>query len=134
MYANPYASYQKIDLEAKVEDASPHQLVAMLYDGFLTRVAQAKSAMKMGNFEQKATNVSKAMNILVGLRGGLDSKHNPELAERLDELYDYCGRRLLDASAQRDEAGFDEVSDLIRDIKEAWDAIAPEAEKMAMAG
>ncbi|OYV42498.1 MAG: hypothetical protein B7X12_10530, partial [Halothiobacillus sp. 20-53-49] len=41
--------------------------------------------------------------------------------------YDYCERRLMDASARQDLAGFDEVDGLIRQIKEAWEAIAPAA-------
>ncbi|WP_410473390.1 flagellar export chaperone FliS [Guyparkeria sp. TX1] len=133
MRANPYAQYQSIDLEAKVESASPHGLIGMLYEGFLTRVAQAKVAMLAGNFEQKGINVTKAHNILGGLKDGLNPEQSPELAERLGELYDYCQRRLLDASAQRDAAGFDEVSSLIREIKEAWDAIEPEVSQMAQA-
>lgn len=133
MYANPYAQYQKIDLEAEIESASPHRLVAMLYEGFLTRVAQAKVAINNGDFEGKARNVTKAMNILVGLKGGLDPKHNQELADRLFELYDYCERRLLDASAQRDVSGFDEVSDLIREVKDAWDQVAPEKQNQPVA-
>ncbi|WP_322522117.1 flagellar export chaperone FliS [Guyparkeria halophila] len=133
MRANPYAQYQSIDLEAKVESASPHGLIAMLYEGLLTRVAQAKHAMLAGQFEQKGLNVTKAINILGGLKDGLDAEQSPELAERLEELYDYCQRRLLDASAQRDTDGFDEVSALIREVKEAWDAIQPEVARMAVA-
>lgn len=134
MRRNPYAQYQSIDLEAKVESASPHGLISMLYDGLLTRISQAKNGMLAGNFEQKGVNVTKALNILGGLAGSLDPHHSPELAERLGELYDYCQRRLLDASAQRDAEGFDEVASLIRDIKEAWEAIEPEAARMAEAG
>lgn len=133
MRANPYAQYQSIDLEAKVEAASPHGLISMLFEGLLTRVAQAKHSMLIGNFEQKGVNVTKALNILGGLKGSLDPEHSPELADSLGELYDYCQRRLLDASAQRDVEGFDEVMSLMREIKDAWDAIEPEAARMAEA-
>ena len=79
------------------------------------------------DYEAKARNVQLAMDILVGLKGGLSSDASPDLAERLFELYDYCERRLLDASARREIAGFEEVDMLIRQIKEAWDAIEPQA-------
>ena len=124
MYAKVYANnYQQIDLSAEVEQASPHRLVEMLYEGFLKHVAKARVAMETGQYDAKARNVNLAMNILVGLKGGLDEQSNPELASRLFELYDYCERRLLDASARRDVTGFDEVDGLIRQIKEAWSAI-----------
>ncbi|HUX82039.1 MAG TPA: flagellar export chaperone FliS [Halothiobacillus sp.] len=129
MHAKAYAqNYRQIDLAAEVEQASPHRLVAMLFEGFLTHVAKAKFATQAGQFELKARNVDFAMNILVGLKGGLNKDASPELGERLFELYDYCERRLLDASARRDMAGFDEVDRLIRQIKEAWEAIEPQAE------
>jgi len=128
MSANPYAqNYRQIDLAAEVEQASPHRLVTMLFEGFLTHVAKAKIATQAGQFDVKARNVQFAMNILVGLKGGLDDSASPELSVRLFELYDYCERRLMDASARRDMAGFDEVDGLIRQIKEAWEAIAPVA-------
>jgi flagellar protein FliS len=124
--ANRYAQdYRQIDLAAEVEQATPHRLVAMLFEGFLAHVAKAKIATQAGQFDVKARNVQFAMDILVGLKGGLDSGASPELSTRLFELYDYCERRLMDASARRDLAGFDEVDGLIRQIKEAWDAIAP---------
>lgn len=124
MHAKAYAqNYRQIDLAAEVEQASPHRLVTMLFEGFLTHVAKAKLATQAGQYDVKARNVQFAMNILVGLKGGLDSEASPELAERLFELYDYCERRLLDASARRDIAGFDEVDQLIRQIKGAWEAI-----------
>ncbi|HQS02510.1 MAG: flagellar export chaperone FliS [Halothiobacillus sp. 24-54-40] len=128
MSANPYAqNYRQIDLAAEVEQASPHRLVTMLFEGFLTHVAKAKIATQAGQFDVKARNVQFAMNILVGLKGGLDDSASPELSVRLFELYDYCERRLMDASARQDLAGFDEVDGLIRQIKEAWEAIAPAA-------
>lgn len=127
MYAKAYAqNYRQIDLAAEVEQATPHRLVAMLFEGFLAHVAKAKYATEAGQYELKARNVDFAMDILVGLKGGLNLEASPELGERLYELYDYCERRLLDASARRDLAGFDEVDGLIRQIKEAWDAIEPQ--------
>lgn len=129
MYAKAYAqNYQQIDLTAEVEQASPHRLVSMLYEGFLKHVAKARVATELGQYDVKAHNVNLAMNILVGLKGGLSSDASPELADRLYELYDYCERRILDASARRDLAGFDEVDGLIRQIKEAWDAIGTSEE------
>lgn len=134
MYAQSYAqNYRQIDLEGEVDQASPHRLVAMLYEDLLVRIAQAKLAIQNGNFEAKASNTQRAMNILVGLKGGLDFDASPELAERLFELYDYCERRLLDASARREVAGYNEVDGLIREVKEAWDAIADQFHEVVSA-
>lgn len=125
MYAKAYAqNYHQIDLAAEVELADPHRLVAMLYEGFLLQVAKAKIGVQNDDFDAKAKHTKQAMDILLGLKAGIDHEASPELASNLYELYDYCERRLLDASARRDLAGYDEVDGLIRQIKEAWDAIA----------
>lgn len=124
MYAKAYAqNYHQIDLEAEVEQANAHRLVAMLYEGFLLQIAKAKVGVQQDNFEAKAKHTHQAMDILLGLKAGLDHEASPELAGNLHELYDYCERKLLDASASRDLAGYDEVDALIRQVKEAWDAI-----------
>ena len=38
-------------------------------------------------------------------------------------------RRLLEANLRNDPAAIDEVAGLVREVKTAWDAIAPSLEK-----
>jgi flagellar protein FliS len=40
-------------------------------------------------------------------------------------------RRLLEANLSNDPAILDEVSGLMREMKEAWDAIAPKADSVS---
>ncbi len=48
------------------------------------------------------------------------------MSENFDALYAYMMRRLLEANLQNDDSILDEVSGLLRELKEAWDAIADE--------
>ena len=46
-----------------------------------------------------------------------------DLAEKLDALYEYMGRRLLEGNARNDPDALDEVIRLLREVKSGWDAI-----------
>jgi len=62
------ASYSQVKHHSAVEDASPHKLIEMLFDGALERISQAKGAMEHGNVELKGHKINSAINIVNGLR------------------------------------------------------------------
>jgi flagellar protein FliS len=97
----------------------------MLMEGGLDRIAQAHGAMQRGQVAQKGELIGKAVAIIGGLRDGLDMQKGGELAGNLDRLYDYMTGRLLQANLKNDPDLLDEVAGLLREIKSAWDAIAP---------
>lgn len=108
---------------AEIEEANPHRLIQMLFEGCLQRIAVAKGAIQRKEVALKGESISKAISILGGLRSSLDLSQG-EIASNLDRLYDYMERRLLEANLNSDEAILDEVSGLLKDVKSAWDAIA----------
>lgn len=107
---------------AEVEEASPHRLIQMLYEGGLQRIAIAKGALMRNEVAEKGENISRAIAIIGGLRSSLDLKQG-EIAQNLDNLYEYMERRLLEANLKNDVGILDEVSGLLREIKTAWDAV-----------
>ncbi|MFI8375768.1 flagellar export chaperone FliS [Pseudomonas helleri] len=120
--------YQKVNSHAQISEASPHRLVQMLMQGGLDRMAQAKGAMERGDIAQKGELLGKAIDIIVGLRQGLDEKkaEDPASIRQLDDLYEYMGSRLLQANLKNDPAIIDEVARLLITVKSGWDEIAPE--------
>ena len=50
-----------------------------------------------------------------------------EIAQNLDDLYDYMQRQLVVANADNDASIIDEVMGLLREIQEAWNSIPNEA-------
>jgi flagellar protein FliS len=121
--------YQQIDVQASVTEASPHALIHLLLKGGLERIAKAKYCMTCGD-TQKGTIISQAISILDGLRNALNMEVGGEISENLDNLYEYCQRRLLKANLSNDMAVLDEVSSLLREIMSAWDAISPANERV----
>ncbi|HEX4894713.1 MAG TPA: flagellar export chaperone FliS [Solimonas sp.] len=117
--------YQTASTAAANGDASSHQLVDMLYAGVLERMAIARGAAQRGEREAKRKAITGTLEIVSYLRAVLDHDRGGEIARRLSALYDYIGTRLVQANASDDVAALDEVAALIREIRSAWEAVAP---------
>jgi flagellar protein FliS len=133
---NAVQQYGQVAVQSRVESANPHHLIQMLLDGALEKINMARGHLAQGNVPEKGANISWAISIIEGLRVSLDMEAG-EIAENLDSLYDYMGRRLTEANMKNDVRALDEVGTLLRQIKEAWQAIGegmaepadPEAEE-----
>lgn len=120
------SQYKKVGAQTGVESASPHRLIQMLLEGALEKINLAKGYMQRGETPLKGTHISWAISIIDGLRMSLDKESGGEIADNLDALYDYMGRRLVEANLHNDPEILNEVSGLLLEIKSAWDSI-PEA-------
>lgn len=121
-------AYATVGLETGVASASPHKLVVMLYDGAMVSILSGISNMKAGNIPAKGAAISKAINIIDnGLRAALDKKVGGEIAQNLDALYEYISARLLKANLSNDPAILEEAHALLSELREAWNAIDPQA-------
>ncbi|MBJ9975437.1 flagellar export chaperone FliS [Pseudomonas sp. S75] len=119
--------YQKVNGVAQTSEASPHRLVQMLMQGGLDRLAQAKGAIARRDVAQKGILIGKAIDIIGGLREGLDLENHANSLADLDNLYQYMSRRLIEANVNSDPAIIDEVARLLITVKEGWDAIGDPA-------
>ncbi|NWA26271.1 flagellar export chaperone FliS [Pseudomonas gingeri] len=117
--------YQKVGAQAQTSEASPHRLVQMLMEGGLDRIAQARGAIQRKDIPGKGIAIGKAIDIIGGLRDGLDLEKSVDSVGSLDKLYAYMATRLLQANINSDIGMLDEVTGLLTTVKEGWDAIAP---------
>jgi flagellar protein FliS len=119
-------AYASIRVETGVQDADPHQLILMLYDGALLALSDSKLHMTRRETAAKGQALSKAIMIIEsGLRACLDVKAGGELGEHLAALYDYMCERLLHANLHNRSEIVDEVSYLLGELREAWGKIKP---------
>jgi flagellar protein FliS len=119
-------AYNQVAVQSGVNAATPHRLIQMLMEGALEKIARAKGDMERRNTAGKAKHVGTAISIIEGLRVSLDLQAGGEIAQNLFALYDYMERRLFEANLNNNKDYLDEVSNLIKQIKSAWDAIPPE--------
>lgn len=124
--ALPGGLYQQVGVETGTSGASPHQLVAMLFDGWMQAVAQARGAMRAGDAAAKGLAIGRAVRIVEdGLRGGLNLTAGGSLARDLDDLYNYLTMRLTVANLRNDEHALTQCVTLMQPLHEAWTAIGP---------
>lgn len=123
--------YKQVGTQVGADSADPHQLIVMLFDGALERIAIAKGAIERNDIEEKGQKIGRVIAIVDGLRASLDKERGGDIAENLDNLYDYMQRRLFEANLNNDVTILSEVADLIKEIKSAWIAIPMEYRQAA---
>lgn len=116
-------AYKTNKNDVLIDDATPHQLIAMLLDGAIEHVISAAGAMQRGEVAVTGESIGKAISIVDNLRVSLDQQQGGEIAENLASLYEYMTRRLLEANATKDSAMLAEVAGLLKEIKAAWDQV-----------
>lgn len=125
-------AYARVGVETGVMGASPHRLIVMLYQGARQAIAQARMHLQQGNVPARGEAIGKAIQIVEsGLQQSLNIEAGGEIAERLNALYSYMARRLLEANIKQSEAMLVEVDGLLATLEEAWIGIAPEIARMA---
>lgn len=113
-------AYSNVKTNAAAEYTDSHGLVSMLFEGVLDNLCKAAHGFENGDVAIRGDAITKAQNILFGLRSTLDHKQGGEIARLLDSLYDYCIRRLTQAHAQNESEAVQEAKVLIGQISEAW--------------
>ena len=118
------SAYQRVSVETAVSEASPHQLVSMMLDGFLQAVGSARAAMTRGDVATKGRQITRAVRIIdEALKPALNLEKGGDLAQNLNGLYGYCVLRLTHANLHNDDAALADVIRVIEPIAQGWKQI-----------
>lgn len=120
MYANANDAY----LESRVLSAEPIDLVRMLYQAAIDAVRNARRHLQAGEIAARSHSINKACAILAELQSSLDHERGAELAVRLDSLYEYLQRKLVEADFKQSDACLSEALGLLSNLFEGWDGAA----------
>ncbi|MDR2226587.1 MAG: flagellar export chaperone FliS, partial [Providencia sp.] len=114
-------AYQQVDLESEITNATPYQLIQILFKGALSALKRGEIFMQQGKVAEKGKEISKAIDIIdTGLKQSLNYDAGGELAENLASLYEYMTMQLLRANLENNVAYVQEVYQLLSDIASAW--------------
>ncbi|WP_272656755.1 flagellar export chaperone FliS [Providencia sp. PROV157] len=117
-------AYQQVDLESEITNATPYQLIQILFKGALSALKRGEIFMQQGKVAEKGKEISKAIDIIdTGLKQSLNYEAGGELAEDLASLYEYMTMQLLRANLENNVAYVQEVYQLLSDIASAWQQI-----------
>jgi flagellar secretion chaperone FliS len=111
---NPLQNYQ----QNAVTTASPGELTLMLYNGCLKFITLGKQAILENNIEAKNTNIIKAQKIIQEFMVTLNM--DQEISQNLMQLYDFMHRQLIQANLKNDIVILDEVSGLVKELRDTW--------------
>lgn len=126
-------AYKKVSVDSQLSAASPHKVIQMLMAGAIERLVQGKAAMQQGNIAVKGERLGKALDIIISLRGCLSMSDGGEVAQNLDQLYEFMISQITMANAENNETAIDDVVHIIREIKSAWDQIPAEYHNLTAA-
>lgn len=122
-YAPAGTHYRNVDVMTRVEGASPHTLVAILYEEALTRMASLKAALLNGDASRRGESQARVLAILAALDAGLDHDKGGEVAGLLAQVYAEAHRLVVAAVQAGDAALVDKARSIVADIASAWDQI-----------
>ncbi|GGY29641.1 flagellar export chaperone FliS [Paludibacterium paludis] len=113
-------AYENDALEVAVYGASPVGLIVLLYEGAIKALNQAKVFIGQNRFQEKAAMISRAQDILEGLRVALDHEKGKQVTRNLEDLYQYSKYRLGIANLNNDVNILDEIANLLGILLPAW--------------
>lgn len=110
-------TYQKTD----VLTANRETILLMLYAGAIRFLRRAIEAAKTGSRSQKCESLTRAQRIVSELRSTLNFDAGGDLVLRLESLYSFISRRLIDGVTDSDTRGLEEALNLLVDLNGAWE-------------
>jgi flagellar protein FliS len=117
---NPSTTYR----QQSVLTATPGQLVVMLYDGCLRFLHQGAHAMRAGDAGEADRRLRRAEAIIDELLTTLDKDRGGVVASRLEGIYVFSKRHLIEARIEGDPAMVDKVGELLGELRTAWAQIS----------
>lgn len=130
---NPYQQvlnqYKSIELQTRIDTASPHELIELLLQGARSHIATAQGNIQRNQIKEKGEHIGKALSIVEGLKMSLNHEQGGEIAGNLLKLYDYIQHLLLKANLNNDEDLLAQSNVLLSEIHQAWQSINSSAEK-----
>lgn len=118
-----HARYKAVDVTSQIESASPHRLIAILFDELLKAMDTMAAAQKVGNRAKIIDKQSRASTILLALETSLDYRNGGELALNLAQVYRE-GRRLVQQGGRTGSTEMvEQARAMLGEIADAWNQI-----------
>lgn len=122
-FARAQASYQNVDVSTRVEGASPHQLIAIMFEEVLVTLDAMMAAAARRDVARLASAQARALSIVGGLQASLDIERGGELAQNLSDVYREASRLILAAGKANEPMFAQQARTMLAEIASAWQSI-----------
>ena len=122
--------YRQQQVQHEVQQASPVQLVVMLYDRAISLSRQSLLHMEKGQVKEKGMSLNRVIEILSELQTALNLEEGGTVAQRLDDLYSYLLQQVTVANLRNDPQPISTVLKVVEELREGW----REVQKMVQDG
>ncbi len=113
-------SYRNVDLSSRIEGASAHALVAILFEELLKSMDALIVLMRRGDWAQRAARQGRTLSILQGLETSLDFDKGGDIARDLALVYREARRMVMEGSRTNDLPKIEQARAMIGEINSAW--------------
>jgi len=107
-----------------VLQASPVELVVMLYDRAILNLKTAGTRLGEGNLKEKGRLICETVDIIAELQAVLDKERGGDIAAKLHQLYAYMLERLTVANYENKREPVAEVILLLEELQQGWKGLA----------
>lgn len=116
--------YKSLELASRVEAASPHALVTILYDELMRSLDVLGAALRQGRALGSEPHAHRARAILTALAASLDFDQGGNVATILGQVYRAMTRQLAEILASGDAAKLSELRTGVGAIADSWRQVA----------
>ena len=109
---------------AGVETSSPTRIVVQLYQRAIADLRVAQAALARGDFGEKGEALGHAHAVVTELQATLDGDPAPELAAKLEALYDFVLDRIVRANSACDASLLAPARAVLEELLVAWIEVA----------
>lgn len=117
------ARYRSVDVASRLEGASPHRLVQVLFEELLKAIDTMLAAQRMGQAARRSERQSRALSILHALETSLDFENGGEIAANLASIYREARRLITAGGRDGQPAPVEQARAILAEIAGAWDEI-----------
>ncbi len=115
--------YAAVHSGSRIDGATPHALVKILFDELLIALDAAALAERQGDRMKASDKQARAMSILYALESSLDYDKGGDIAMGLSQIYRESRRLLLQGARDHTADDIDQARAMIAEIAEAWNQI-----------
>lgn len=115
-----YRNASNIYKQNQILNATPKKLVILLYEGAIKNLKLAELSAEEKKIEATGTALIKAQNIISELMHTLDFESGGEVAQNLNQLYDYLLNELIKANSSKQSEDIKRSRVMLEELRDTW--------------